>query len=170
MSIINADTGPVAAHDGRQGHTEARTLHELAHYPPHGPRETDPHYRIFEHARTHLIDVLGAGCWIGGATKAQIVAGLSPAHRCHGAKGLEAHHAIAEFAGLNEEDWAKVAADFPLAGLHSDEDFLAFAESEAGLQIICDKHHRGPSTGIHSITYPVWKLDKYARDKWEFMG
>ncbi len=81
--------------------------------------------------------MLGVGCWIGGATKAQIEAGLPEGHRCYGATQLEAHHEVAEFAGLTEIDWEKVAADFPQAGIHTDEDFLRFAESEGGLSILC---------------------------------
>lgn len=147
-----------------------RTLQEAAHYPPHGPRESDPHYAVFHAARHHLIDVMGVGCWIGGATKAQIAAGLADDHLCHGAAGLEAHHHVAEFAGLNELDWQKVRGDFPQLGIQSDEDFLRAAESEGGLLILCDKHHRAPYHGIHSITEPVWKLDRYARPGWDFQG
>lgn len=152
------------------GHSEQRTLHEMAYYPPHGPRRGDPHYKVFNAARKHLVDVLGVGCWIGGATKADIAGGLDPGHLCLGATQLEAHHHIAEFAGLNEIDWRKVAADFPLLHISSDEDFLNAAESDGGLLIICSKHHRAPYHGIHSITEPVWKLDRYARTGWDFQG
>lgn len=158
-----------AASEGSGPHLVRRTLHEAAAYPPHAPREQDVHYAIFRHAQHHLIHELGAGCWIGGATLAQIKAGLPEAHRCRGAKQLEAHHAVGEFAGLSELDWRKVAADFPHAGIHSDEDFLRFAESEGGLMILCDKHHRGSNHGIHMLTHPVWLLDKYARDDYEFL-
>ena len=151
-----------------KGHSAPRTLHEIAYYPPHGPRRGDPHYRIFNQARKHLIDGLNVGCWIGGATKSDIAAGLPQGHRCYGATQLEAHHHIAEFAGLPEIDWRKVARDFPLLKINSDEDFLNAAESEGGLLILCSKHHRAPYHGIHSITEPVWKLDRYAQDDWEY--
>lgn len=150
-------------------HFERRTLHEVVAYPPHEPREQDVHYKVFHHAQHQLIHILGAPCWIGGATLAQIKDGLPKRHRCMGAKQLEAHHSIAEFAGLNEIDWLKVAKDFPLADIHSNEDFLNFAESEGGLMILCDKHHRSSSRGIHSITYPSWLLNRYANDEWEFL-
>ena len=150
-------------------HYEARTLRELVAYPPHEPRAGDPHYKIFREARHHLIYALGVGCWIGGATDMQIKAKLPPGHRCYGAVQLEAHHAVAEFAGLSEIDWQKVAGDFPQVGIHSDEDFLRFAESEGGLTVICDVHHRAAGKGIHSVTYPAWLLDRYARDAWEFL-
>jgi hypothetical protein len=153
-----------------EAHSNARTLHELAMYPPHEPRAKDVHYRIFTASRRHLIDVLGVGCWIGGATKTDIKNGLPRSSLCFGAKQLEAHHSIAEFAGLNEVDWQKVAKDFPQLGIHSDEDFLAAAESDGGLMILCDKHHRAPYHGVHSITEPVWKLDRYARFGWDFTG
>ena len=149
-------------------HTMARTLREVVMYPPHGPRQTDPQHGVFEAARHHLIDVLGVGCWIGGATLQEVRAGVPAGHRCVGASQLEAHHAIAEFAGLNEIDWEKVAADFPKLGIDSDAAFLRAANSEGGLMILCDLHHRAAERGIHSITYPAWLLDRYAETGWEF--
>src|SRR5262245_49981210 len=101
-----------------------RTLHELAYYPPHSPRAGDVHYRVFNRARHHLIDVLNVGCWVGGATKKDDLGSLPAHHPCAGAKQLEAHHHIAEFAALTEVDWQKVAADFPQLGIDSDEKFL----------------------------------------------
>jgi hypothetical protein len=95
---------------------------------------------------------------------------LLPGHRCYGVTGLEAHDAIAEYAGLNETDWRKVAADFPLLGINSEEDWLKAAESEGSLLILCDEHHRSPHAGIHSISYPTWLLDRYAVDDWEFLA
>lgn len=151
-------------------HSNSRTLREIAEYPPHGPRNTDPNYKVFHEARHHLIDVLNVGCWIGGATKSEIATGLPTDHLCHGATELEAHHHIAEFAGLNEIDWQKVAVDFPTLGITSDADFLKAAEDEGGLLILCSKHHRDAYHGIHSITEPVWKLDRYARPGWEYQG
>lgn len=138
-------------------------------YPEHSPRRSDPHYRIFVASRRHLIDVLGVGCWIGGITKAQLGT-TDRTHLCYGAKQLEAHHDVAEFAGLTEIDWQKVAADFPTLGIHSDEDFLRAAEAEGGLTVLCDKHHRAPYHGTHMISGPVWKLDRYARKGWDFTG
>lgn len=152
-----------------EAHYERRTLREVVAYPPHAPREQDPHYAVFHHAQHRLIHELGVGCWIGGATLDEIHAGLAAGHRCHGATQLEAHHAIAEFSGLNEVDWRKVAKDFPQAELHSNEDFLRYAESEGGLMILCDVHHRHPGKGIHTVTYPAWLLDRYAQDGWEFL-
>jgi hypothetical protein len=157
------------AHDQAETHLEKRTLREIVAYPPHAPREQDVHYKIFHHAQHHLIYDLEVGCWIGGATLAQIKTGLSSGHRCSGATQLEAHHAVAEFAGLSEIDWQKVAKDFPQAGLHSEEDFLNYAESEGGLMILCDVHHRHIGKGIHAVTYPAWLLDRYAEDGYEFL-
>lgn len=146
-----------------------RTLLEIAHYPEHGPREADPNYKIFHQSQHHLIHVLKAPCWIGGATIDEIQAGLPADHLCQGAIQLEAHHDIVEWAGLLEADWAKVAADFPQLGIHSDADMLKMAESEGGLTILCDRHHRGAIMGVHSITYPIWKLQKYEKDGWRFI-
>ena len=102
-------------------HREIRTLREVVAYPPHGPH--DVHYKIFEHAQAPDPRPRGRLLDGGAETLTQIKAGLPAGHRCAGASQLEAHHAVAEFAGLNEIDWQKVAKDFPQAGLHSDEDF-----------------------------------------------
>lgn len=151
------------------GNELARTLHELAHYPQHEPdRAKDPYYRVFDRTRHHLIDVLAVPCWIGGASAAQIKAGLPPEHLCHGCTGLELHHNPLEYAGLSEIDWRRFAAEFPTLGIHSDADFLAAAEGEGNATILCSLHHRAPYQGVHSITYPLWVLQRYARPEWRF--
>ena len=144
-----------------------RTLKESVHYPPHGPRR-GPAYKIFNAARHHLIDVLDAPCWICGVTKTQLAAGLSADHPAFGATAMEAHHNLAEFSALPEIDWQKVSADFPQLGIHSDEEFLCMAESEGGLLILCSIHHRSPYRGIHAITEPAWKLQRYELAGWDF--
>jgi hypothetical protein len=146
-----------------------RTLIEIAHYPPHGPRPSDVHYKIFHQSQHHLIHVLKVGCWICGVTIDDLAKGLAVTHLGYGATQLEAHHHIVEWAGLSEADWNKVSPDFPQLGIHSDEDMLKMAESEGGLLILCDRHHRGGMTGIHSITEPVWKLQRYERDDYRFI-
>jgi hypothetical protein len=115
-----------------------------AWYPAHAPRESDSHYRLFEHARKRLI-ATGVGCW-----------------RCGSKEHLEAHHAQCEFAVANGVDYTKLAADFPEYHLDSEEAFLAWVESEGNLLMLCADCHRGP-TGIHHVPYPCWVWQRWAR-------
>ena len=152
--------GDVAAHEQTQ-----RLVVTVA-FPEHEPRHRSEEFVASRH---HLIDELGVGCWIGGATKADLEKGLPANHRCFGATQLEAHHDMAEWAEWNGLDWHKYAQDFPTLGIHDDASFRAAAESENGLLILCDKHHRAKNHGIHMTDYPSWKADRYAKDDWEFL-
>lgn len=148
-------------------HSEKRTLEFTVSFPEHEPRTAS---RLFHQTRHHLIDVLGVGCWIGGATKADLADGLPEGHRCYGAKQLEAHHDLAEWADWNGLDWRKVAVDFPQLHIHDDASFRAAAESDTGIMVLCDKHHRAKGHGIHMVDYPSWRPDRWAREGMEFLG
>lgn len=156
-----SDEHDVAAHSQKLTHTYT------VHFPEHEPRISSEVFRATKH---HLVDVLNTGCWIGGATKAELAAGLPEGHRCYGAKQLEAHHGLAEWADWNGIDWQKIAKDFPYLGIHDDESFRQAAESEAGIFILCDKHHRSKGHGIHMVDYPSWRPDRWAKDDFEFLG
>lgn len=147
-------------------HQQTTRFTVTVHFPEHEPRHASAEFHATRH---HLIDVLGVGCWIGGATKSQIAAGLPKGHRCYGATQLEAHHDMAEWAEWNGLDWRKFAADFPQLGITDDATFRAAAESENGILVLCDKHHRAKNHGIHMTDYPSWKADRYANDDWEFL-
>ena len=147
-------------------HVVHRTLQTSVHFPEHEPRTESATFRATKH---HLVHVLKTPCWIGGATIDDIKNGLPEDHRCFGATQLEAHHDLAEWAEWNGLDWRKVAADFPQLGIHDDESFRKAAESEGGILILCDKHHRARFHGIHMTDYPTWKADRHAKDGFEFI-
>ena len=128
-----------------------RTLHELAWYPEHDPRKASSLYRV-----THRVLVVERDepCWICGIKHSQ-------------GGAMETHHAELEWAAEKafEDDPEMLHA--LVSDLHekiigeSPEAVREFLDSEGNMLVLCAEHHRGPYTGIHSITYPVWKLQRY---------
>ena len=120
----------------------------IAYYPAHVPRSKDPHYAYFRISRKLLI-ASGKGCW-----------------RCGGHTNLEAHHSIIEYALLNGIDINKAMQDFP--SIHDHESFLIWAEGPENLELLCRECHRG-KLGIHSMPYPLWVGEKWAKDNIHFL-
>lgn len=149
------------------GHALNRTLHEIAWYPEHDPRKASAEYH---RTHEHLVVTLDTPCWICGITHSQ------------GGK-METHHSELELAAenalaANDAALAKLFADLigktpqeHLCSVVSDvqaivhgEDAAAlqrFIDSEGNMLVLCALHHRGAYAGIHSVTYPVWKLQRY---------
>lgn len=129
----------------------ARTLHELAWYPDHDPRRASAEYR---HTHDHLVIELDSACWICGVR-----------HSTGGA--METHHSELEWAAERafEDDavmLAKLVSDLHEKITAATPDAVReFLDSEGNMLVLCADHHRGPYTGIHSITYPAWKLQRY---------
>lgn len=129
-----------------------RTLDEFVAYPVHEPREASPIYR---QTHQHLIYELDAPCWVCGLRRSQ------------GAQ-LETHHAVFEWASQNGLDLDKVTADWPAI---TDRDKLAdWIDSEGNMLVLCAVHHRGQHTGIHSISYPAWLLQRYQGTDFTFIA
>jgi hypothetical protein len=127
-------------------HEQALTLHIVASIPEHAPRETDPHYRLFEQAKARL---KRQGLW-----------------RCvlnddYCAGGPELHHAHLEFSQIDASDRDKVNQAL---GLHLDDDdeFQAWAESPGNLEVLCVSHHR-TSFGVHVIPGPLWEPMRFRK-------
>ena len=119
-----------------------RTLLEDVMYPPHEPRTASAEYARVHH---HLVYELDEPCWICGIR--------------HSTGGkMETHHDEIEWAAVNGVDMQLVMRDWPAL---TDRDKLReFLDSEGNLLVLCAAHHRGGRTGIHSITYPAWKLQR----------
>jgi hypothetical protein len=125
-------------------HDQHLTLHITQHVEEHAPRESDPHYHLFEQAKARL---KRQGLW-----KCIIDDDL-----CEG--GPELHHTHVEFSEINSTDPDKVARAL---GLHfeSDEDFQVWAESPGNLEVLCANHHRA-HYGIHQIPGPLWEALRF---------
>lgn len=122
------------------------TLHLLAHIPEHAPRESDPHYRLFEQAKARLKRQGLFKCVIGDDL-------------CSGP--VELHHSWIEFSQINEVDPDKVAKAL---GLHfeDDEDFESWCQSPDNLEPLCAAHHR-THYGIHVVPGPLWNAVRFRK-------
>ena len=123
--------------------TLKRTLDELVAYPKHEPRTASSIYRK---THTHLVNTLDAPCWVCGVRKSD------------GAQ-IETHHAHFEWAAQNGLDLEKVTADWP--ALTDRKKLAEWIDGEGNMLVLCAVHHRGQYTGVHSISYPSWLLQKY---------
>lgn len=131
-------------------HAKEVEIRLIERWPDHEPRSDDPHYHVFNQARARLKRQ--------GLLKCNII---SDYH----AGQIELHHAIVEYAHINDIDVDKLNEHY---GLHlSDEEFRDFAEgkpfrNDAGqlvnaLEPLCVLHHRGQE-GVHSLPEPEWNL------------
>lgn len=160
-----------------------RTLAEAAYYPPHAPRKASALYTREHH---QLVVVQDLPCRVCGVRNSTL---HDPKANPHGAKALETHHDLIEWAGQTEIDYDKLAADHPdlpnLAALakayHAhllangafdgklDPAIVtAFIDSDEQLEVLCDTHHRAPFKGIHSITAPLFSLQQYEAPGYSF--
>lgn len=121
-------------------HDQALTLHLVAHYPDHEPRESDPHYKAFHAARRRMAAAGLLVCAIPGCTHP------GP---------IELHHSHVEFAMQGGVDVAELDRHF---GLHlSDAEFADWVNSPANLEPLCKFHHTGPE-GVHVLPTPFWEV------------
>jgi len=130
-------------------HDQVITNSYVVHYPPHEPRESDPHYKDFNAYRAHTKDA--AKCAIGEHRE--------DFSECDG--GLELHHAHIEFSLQNGVDLKWLEADYP--GVSNPEIVGEWVESAANLIWLCEKHHRGVG-GIHHASASDFEAEKYVRN------
>jgi hypothetical protein len=118
-------------------HNDIHTLIEIAHYEAHADRKESKEFRRIKEE----FHKEGAKCYID--------------NRCEG--DIEIHHNIIEFAASESIDWEKVQKDYP--------EFKNVDSFKGNMLPLCTKHHRMPGYGIHDITYPIWKLQKYMNEE-----
>lgn len=162
-----------------------RTLAELVEYPPHPPRTASA---LYERTHRQLVVIEDRPCAVCGVRHSTL--GDPAANPC-GAKALETHHDLIEWAGATEIDWDKLAADHPglpslaalaqayhahlaangtFSGTLDPAIVTQFVDSDEQMLVLCDVHHRAAGQGIHMITGPVWELQHYAAPGWNFDG
>ena len=132
-----------------EAHDQKITNRYSIHYPPHEPRESDPHYRDFNAYRARTKD--SAKCAIGEHR--------SDFSECDG--GLELHHSHIEFSLQNGVDLKWLEVDYP--GVSNPDEVGAWVESAANLMWLCEKHHRGVG-GIHHAAYSDFEASKFVRN------
>lgn len=138
-------------------HEVARTLHESIYYPEHQARKASAEYRK---THEHLINALDEPCWICGVRKSTLD---DPALNPRGSKQMETHHVEVEWALANAMDPARLLADFPAMGAADEPHLRAWLDSEGNMLVLCDICHRDGRRGIHMITYPAWKAQRWER-------
>jgi hypothetical protein len=146
----------VLAHDQGEHHSY------VVHFPEHGPRESDPHYRDFDHY--HRKTRPTARCFIGqriGYQDCRDAQG-KPCVIDSKAKmsGLELHHAHIEFAVQNGVDLAALEVDYP--GVSNPDEVGAWVESGANFRWLCVFHHRAAG-GAHTASHSDWEAEQYVR-------
>jgi hypothetical protein len=129
-------------------HNEVLTIRLRCLFPPHIPRTSDTHYRWFEEARARLKKSGKLVCWINN-------------HDCQGE--IQLHHALIEYALINDVDIEKFKHLYPEFHVLNDEDFYRVVESEGALTCLCFRHHIG-DLGIHVIPYPGWVVQRVLKD------
>ena len=139
-----------------------RTLIEDIFYPPHEPRKASSEYTKTHHK---LVVEMDEPCWICGIKHSDV---LQLPKEDQPTWQLETHHDELEWASANGVDLAAITKDFPI--ILADPKLLrAWLDSEGNMLVLCATHHRAGKTGIHSITYPAWKLQRYQGKAWTFI-
>jgi hypothetical protein len=155
-------------------HLNRRLLTELAFYPAHDKRLETPEYKVVHHKLAVQLDLPCLVCGVRNSTL------KDETKNRYGAKQMETHHHIIEWALANAIDKDKFNAIMlpTLAHRHPDkaEYKRAFTDddvrdwvdhSEDNLWVLCDVHHRAQYMGIHEITYPIWCPVDLLRDDFD---
>jgi hypothetical protein len=155
-------------------HEVERTLSEQVFYPAHDARTESPEYAKAHH---HLVVELDLPCLICGVRNSTL---KDPEQNRHGARDMETHHHIVEWAlqnaidlaKFNEHVWPNLKARHP--GKYDEpftqQSMLDFIDhSEDNLWVLCDVHHRHSLVGIHAITAPIWGAQNLVRDDFTYI-
>jgi hypothetical protein len=156
------------------GSTLARTLHEVAHYPPHPPRHPTALYTRNHH---QLVVVLDRPCLICGVRHSTLG---DTVQNPRGATAIETHHHTVEDSLANAVSLEKFNARVLPGLLHKtgnhekyshpltqDEMLEWIHGDEDNLWCLCDVCHRHPLVGVHAITYPIWSVQDLLMDGYD---
>jgi hypothetical protein len=159
-----------------QQHIQHHTIDELQFYPTHDRRVETPEY---QKSHNHMVHELKLPCLICGVSIDTL---NDPAVNKYGARQLETHHHVIEWALAAAIDVEKFNQRLRphLAHRHPHDPVWAYEtafdqqkitdwidHSEHNLWVLCDVHHRAKFAGIHEITYPTWSPMDLFRDDFE---
>jgi len=140
-----------------------RLLDEIAFYPKHAKRtETKDYIAIHK----EMVVKRDLPCLVCGVKNSTL---KDPKQNTYGAKQMETHHHVVEWALANAIDPNRFNTILRpnLAFRHGDNALYRQNMSEQeikdwvdhspdNLWVLCDVHHRAKYFGIHEITYPIW--------------
>ncbi len=155
-------------------HIQNHIIDELEFYPEHDKRRETPEYKAVHKKLTVTLDLPCLSCGVRHSTLG------NPKENPYGARQMETHHHIIEWALQNAVDVKKFNKTLRphLAAKHPNrkeyqKDFTEkqirdwVDHSEDNLWVLCDVHHRAKYLGIHEITYPIWAPFNLLRDDFE---
>ena len=146
-------------------HIQSHTIDELQFYPTHDKRRETEEYKAVHNKLVKQLDLPCLVCGVRNSTLGD------PKENVYGAKQIETHHHIVEWALQNAIDTDKFNKILRphLAHRHPNDPVWKYEEpfddkkvrdwvdhSEHNLWAICNVHHRAQYLGIHEITYPIW--------------
>ncbi len=146
-----------------EAHTQKKTIVQMVNIPAHKRRvETDEYKAV----RYRLIVEEDRPCLVCGVRNSTLD---DPEQNPYGAKMLQCHHRVVEWSLANCIDLAKfnarIVATYRARGIPGYEhDFTQqqmldwIDHDERNLWPLCDRHHVGIETGIHSLEYAVWSV------------
>jgi hypothetical protein len=144
-------------------HDQHDMLDQHAFYPPHDKRKESPKYAA---AHKDLVVTHDLPCLVCGVRQSTL---KDRTKNPYGARAMETHHHVIEWALANAIDPAKFNAGIRpnLAHRHPENAMYQRTmtkqevadwvdHSEDNLWVLCDVHHRAKYFGIHEISYPIW--------------
>lgn len=157
-------------------HAVSRLLKEIVDYPGHVKRKSSPEYRK---AHDYLVKKKDLPCLVCGVRDSTL---RDPKQNPFGARHMETHHHIIEWALANAIDLKKfnerVVRQLRAKRHHDpiyDKDFtqrqlLEWVDHHHdNLWVLCNVHHRAARLGIHEITFPIWGPQDLVRDDFEYI-
>lgn len=144
-------------------------------FPPHPPREETPEYRK---THEHLCIVKDTPCFQCGVRLSDIKRGgpgVVTVANPLGARDMETHHYPVQREYIDAVDYRKVApflsAHYGIeATVNSQEDLIAFVDSELNMRVLCDICHRSPRHGIHHLLVNDWLIQPFLFDGYVLVG
>ena len=130
-------------------HREERSLDEIVIYPEHEDRKESAEFRK---AKKKLKEDGHYECWV-----------------CGSKLGLEAHHFACEWALANACDYDKLKEVLELFDIYGysagmKDMPITSVDDVRNMLVLCKHHHTHKVNGIHSCSFPIWIIQKVAKD------
>jgi hypothetical protein len=150
-------------HDERKKdeHSMVQSSARRVWYKNHPRRKKTARYAATHRLLCHKMDY---GCFICGKTKNEVA--------------LESHHFYSEWAAQNGIDWIKFGQNAVLYQYHDwqtgkpfglqfdwnqvQKDHSIFVDSPQNMMVLCPKHHRDRTCGIHATPFDLFLLQQNA--------
>ena len=139
-------------------HDFEKTLHENYFVPPHPPRtESEGYKKLLEKLHNENFSCNVCGLHYNDLNNPNI--------NTIGAKDIECHHKVVEWAWHTVASQTKVGKDYPQVLTMTRQEFLNWLDHSEDIAMgLCDIHHRHRDMGIHEVDEASFNLVKYLQD------